>query len=43
MFCQASFEDLMLKGYDVVANAIGSLDKMFELTFVGSFPGEHRN
>jgi len=42
MFGRACFEDLTLKGYDIVANAIGSLDKMFELTFVGSSPGEHR-
>jgi len=42
MFGRASFEDLTLKGYDIVANAIGSLDKMFELTFIGSSPGEHR-
>ena len=42
MFGRASFEDLTLKGYDIVANAIGSLDKMFELTFVGSSSGEHR-
>ena len=40
MFGRASFEDLTLKGYDIVANAIGSLDKMFELTFVGSSSGE---
>jgi len=39
MFGPASFEDLTLKGYDIVANAIGSLDKSFELTFVGSSPG----
>ena len=43
MFGRASLEDLTLKGYDIIANAIGSLDpKMFELTFVGSSPGEHR-
>jgi len=42
MFGRASLEDLTLKGYDIVANAIGSLDKMFELTFVGSSSGEHR-
>ena len=42
MFGRASFEDLTLKGYDIVANAIGSLEKMFELTFVGSSSGEHR-
>ena len=42
MFGRARFEDLALKGYDIVANAIGSLEKMFELTFVGSSSGEHR-
>ena len=42
MFGRASFEDRTLKGYDIIANAIGSLGKMFELTFVGSSPGEHR-
>ena len=43
MFGRATFEDLMLKGYDIVANAIGSLGDEFELTFVGSSPGDHRN
>ena len=42
MFGRATFEDLTLKGYDIVANAIGSLGKEFELTFVGSSPGEHK-
>ena len=43
MFGRASVEDRTLKGYDIVANAVGSLDrKTFELTFVGSPPGEHR-
>ena len=42
MFGRANFEDLTLKGYDIVAKAIGSLEKMFELTFVGSSSGEHR-
>ena len=42
MFGQASFEDLTLKGYGIIANAIGSLGRVFELTFFGSFPGEHR-
>jgi len=42
MFGRASFEDLTLKGYDIVANAIGYLDKSFKLTFVGSSPGGHR-
>lgn len=43
LFGRASYEDLTLKGYDIVANAIGSLGKKFELTFVGSPPGGHRN
>ena len=43
MFGRATFEDLTLKGYDIVANAIGSLGGKFELTFVGSSPGEHRD
>ncbi len=42
MFGRATFEDRTLKGYDVIANAIGSLGKKFELTFVGSPTGEHR-
>ena len=42
LFGRATFEDLSLKGYDIVANAIGSLGKNFKLTFVGSPPGEHR-
>ena len=36
------FKDLSLKGYDIIANAVGSLGKNFELTFVGSSPGEHQ-
>ena len=43
MFGRTTFEDLTLKGYDIVANAIGSLGEEFELTFVGSSPGDHRN
>ena len=43
MFGRASFEDLTLKGYDIVADAIGSLGGKFKLTFVGSSTGEHRN
>ena len=42
LFGRATFEDLSLKGYDIVANAIGSLGKNFELTFVGSPPGEYK-
>ena len=41
LFGRATFEDLSLKGYDIVANAIGSLGKNFTLTFVGASPGEH--
>ena len=42
MFGRATFEDLSLKGYDIIANAIGSLGRKFKLTFVGSSPGEHQ-
>ena len=42
LFGRATFEDLSLKGYDIVANAIGSLGKNFQLTFVGSPPGGHK-
>ena len=41
LFGRATFEDLSLKGYDIIANAIGSLGKNFKLIFVGSPPGEH--
>ncbi|PFX14437.1 NFX1-type zinc finger-containing protein 1 [Stylophora pistillata] len=42
LFGRATFEGLSLKGYDIVANAIGSLSNNFELTFVGSSPVEHQ-
>ena len=42
MFGRGTFEDLSLKGYDVIGNAIGSLGRKFQLTFVGSPTGEHR-
>ena len=42
VFGRAAFEDLSLKGYDIITNANGSLGKNFELTFVGSSPGEQR-
>ena len=42
LFGRATFEDLSLKGYDIIANAIGSLGKNFQLTFVGSPPGGHK-
>ena len=41
LFGRATFEDLSLKGYDIVADAIGSLGKNFELVFVGSPEGEY--
>ncbi|PFX28924.1 D-inositol 3-phosphate glycosyltransferase [Stylophora pistillata] len=42
VFGRATLEDLSLKGYDIIANAIGSLGKKCELIFVGSSPGEHQ-
>ena len=42
MFGRGSFEDFALKGYDIVAKAVASLGRMFELTFVGASPDEHR-
>jgi len=42
MFGRDSYEDLALKGYDIVANAIASLGTKFELTFVGSSEGQQR-
>ena len=41
VFGRAAFEDFSLKGYDIIANAIGSLGKNFELTFVGSSPSSN--
>ena len=43
MFGRGTFEDLTLKGYDIVAKAIASLERKFELTFVGAQEDEHRN
>ena len=42
VFARATFEDLYLKGYDVIADAVGSLGEKFKLTFVGSPEGQHR-
>ena len=42
MFGRGAYEDRTLKGYDIVANAIGILGEKFELTFVGSPTHEHR-
>ena len=41
VFGRGSYEDLALKGYDIIANAVGSLGKKFEMTFVGSPDGQH--
>ena len=41
VFGRGSYEDLSLKGYDIIANALGSLGE-FKMTFVGSPEGQHR-
>ena len=42
MLGRGSFEDLELKGYDIVASAIASLGRNFNLIFVGSPQSKHR-
>ena len=42
VFGRGTFEDLYLKGYDVIADAVGSLGEKFKITFVGSPEGQHR-
>ena len=42
VFGRGTFEDLSLKGYDVIADAVGSLGEKFKMTFVGSPEGQHR-
>ena len=42
VFGRGSYEDLSLKGYDIIANALGSLGEKFKMTFVGSPEGQHR-
>lgn len=42
VFGRAAHEDLFLKGYDIIANAIGILGEKFKMTFVGSPSGEQR-
>ena len=42
VFGRGSYEDLALKGYDIIANALGSLGEKFKMTFVGSPEGQHR-
>jgi len=43
VFGRAAYEDLTLKGYDIVADAIGSLGEKFNGTFVGAPEGQLRN
>ena len=42
MFGRGSFEDFFLKGYDIVGKAVASLERKFELTFVGAPQDEQR-
>ena len=42
VFGRGSYEDLALKGYDIIANAVGTLGEKFKMTFVGSPEGQHR-
>ena len=42
VFGRGSYEDLSLKGYDIIANALGSLGEKFKMTFVGSPEGQHK-
>ena len=39
---RGTFEDLSLKGYDFIADVVGSLGEKFKMTFVGSPEGQHR-
>ena len=43
VFGRGSYEDLALKGYDIIANAVGSLGEKFKMTFVGSPEGQHKS
>ena len=43
VFGRAAYEDLALKGYDIIAEAIGSLGEKFKVTFVGAPEGQFRN
>ena len=43
VFGRAAYEDLALKGYDIIADAIGSLGEKFKVTFVGAPEGQFRN
>ena len=41
VFGRGSYEDLALKGYDIIANSVGCLGEKFKMTFVGSPEGQH--
>ncbi|KAL9961136.1 hypothetical protein ACROYT_G030028 [Oculina patagonica] len=43
MFGRGSFEDFALKGYDIIGDAVASLGRKYELTFVGSPQYEQRS
>ena len=43
VFGRAAYEDLALKGYDIIADAIGSLGEKYMVTFVGAPEGQFRN
>ena len=42
MFGRGSFEDFELKGYDIIGKAVASLERKFELTFVGAPQDQQR-
>ena len=42
MFGRGSFEDFELKGYDIIGKAVASLERRFELTFVGAPQDQQR-
>ena len=43
VFGRGSYEDLSLKGFDIIANELGFLGEKYKMTFVGSPEGQHRN
>ncbi|CAH3044535.1 unnamed protein product, partial [Porites lobata] len=43
VFGRGSYEDLALKGYDIIGNALGSLGEKLKMTFVGSPEGQHKS
>ena len=42
MIGRGSLDDFAVKGYDIIGNAVASLDRKFKLTFVGSPKDEQR-